>query len=157
MLCSTRSPHQLPSHTPLSPPKGTGPCRPFPSSNCCPVLEGSRCPVRLTFPCWKSRRPAGRSPRCPAARCCPPPPCTGPARPRHSPGARPAQADMLSRAASLAGAPPSPNQGQGLLFSTFPPVSLGTQMRFLDTGATSLLYPQHEGRARLQGDPSPIC
>lgn len=107
-----------------------------------PAAEGKHRPTRLTFPYWKSRRPARYSPPCPGARCCPPPPCTAPAPPRRSPSAQPRQAKTLSLGCLSRWWPLlAPNQHQGLLFSIFPPVSSGIKMRFLRGGATSGLYP----------------
>lgn len=110
-------------------------------------------PTRLTSPYWKSRLPARCSPPCPGARCCLPPPCTGPAPPRRSPSARPRWAKTLSLACLSGWWPlPSPNQHQGLLCSTFPPVSSGIEMRFLIL--TSCSYPCTRDSAWLRGNPS---
>lgn len=58
--------------------------------------------LRPTSPCWKSPLPAGCSPRCPAARCCTPPPCSARGRSTRSPNARPANHLCLISAATAA-------------------------------------------------------
>lgn len=133
------------SHIPPSFPMDMGPGKASPSCNSVPITEENHHPIRLTFPYWKSQLPARCSPLCPGAHCYPPPPCSGPALPRHSPSARPRQADMLSLVCLSRRCPlPSLNQDQGLLFSTFPPVSAGIKMKFLGPGVTSHLYPKNE-------------
>lgn len=51
---------------------------------------------------------------------------------------------------------PRPTKVKGFCFLPPPhPGSLGTKMRFLDTAAASLLYPQHEGGDPTQRRPLP--
>lgn len=63
-----------------------------------PILPGSQ--LRPTSPCWRSPLPAGCSPRCPACRCCTPPPCSAHGRSTRSPNARPANHPCLVSAAT---------------------------------------------------------
>lgn len=65
-----------------------------------PILPG--CQLPPTSPCWRSPPPAGCSPRCPAARCCTPPPCSARGRSTRSPNARPANHLCLISAATAA-------------------------------------------------------
>lgn len=111
--------------------------------------RGATVQRRLTSPYWKSRLPAGYSPPCPGARCCPPPPCTGPAPPRHSPSARPRRADMLSLPAFPGGRPflHQPKTGDFCFYLS--PESFGIKIKVLH-----LVYiPSMRDSAWLRGDP----
>lgn len=103
-----------PSRAPPSFPMDTVPQKSFASATPVPITEGNHCPIRLTFPYWRSRLPARYSLLCPGAHCYPPPPCTGRAPPRHSPSAQPGQTDAFTGQPSKA-VPPHP-QCAPLLF-----------------------------------------